>query len=103
MRCRDWLLVMIGALGLCLPLALGAGDPPNLKDVPLPSGLVGKEVAAAPTIICFLEGPAVDAEGNVYFSDIAGNRILKKLSTGKVITFRDDSGRTNGNTFDAQG
>src|SRR4029079_15350245 len=53
--------------------------------------------------ICFLEGPAVDREGNVFFSDIQGNRILKMDSKGNVTTFREDSGRTNGNTFDAQG
>jgi gluconolactonase len=53
--------------------------------------------------VCFLEGPAADAEGNVFFSDIAGNRILKMDAKGAVSTFRADSGRTNGNTFDAQG
>jgi gluconolactonase len=45
----------------------------------------------------------VDAAGNVFFSDISGNRILKMDSQGSVSTFRADSGRTNGNTFDAQG
>lgn len=73
-------------------------------DVPLPSALLaphgGLQVAAG---VCFLEGPAVDAEGNVVFSDIAGNRILKRDVRGVVTTFREDSGRTNGNTFDAQG
>lgn len=58
------------------------------------------QVAAS---VCFLEGPAVDAQGTVYFSDIAGNRILKMDSREVVTTFREDSGRTNGNTFDAQG
>lgn len=53
--------------------------------------------------VCFLEGPAVDVAGNVYFSDIAGNRILKRDLHGNVVTFREDSGRTNGNTFDANG
>ena len=41
--------------------------------------------------------------GNVFFSDIQGNRILKMDAAGVVTTFRADSGRTNGNTFDAQG
>src|SRR5262249_22331774 len=35
--------------------------------------------------------------------DIAGNRILKMNSDGNVSVFRADSGRTNGNVFDAQG
>src|SRR5207244_12316926 len=60
--------------------------------------------AAGPAAaFCCLEGPAVAADGNVFFSDIAGNRILKMDTKGKVSVFRADSGRTNGNTFDAQG
>ena len=48
----------------------------DLSKAPLPDGLVAKETAAAPAaVICFLEGPAADAEGNVFFSDIAGNRM----------------------------
>jgi gluconolactonase len=39
----------------------------------------------------------------LYFSDIAGNRILKLAPDGLVSVFRADSGRTNGNTFDAEG
>ena len=42
-------------------------------------------------------------QGNVFFSDIAGNRILKMNAHGEVSVFRADSGRTNGNAFDAQG
>src|SRR5262245_25001405 len=76
----------------------------DLAKTPLPEGLVAKETAAAPAaVVCFLEGPAVDAAGNVFFSDIAGNRILKMDAKGVVTTFRADSGRTNGNCFDAEG
>ena len=70
----------------------------------LPSDLLAKDaVPTAAATVCFLEGPAVDAEGTVFFSDIAGNRILKMTKDGKVSVFRADSGRTNGNAFDAQG
>ncbi len=76
----------------------------DLSRVPPPEGLVAKDVAAAPAaVVCFLEGPACDAAGNLFFSDIAGNRILKRDPKGTVTTFRADSGRTNGNCFDAQG
>ncbi len=79
---------------------------PSLVSLPveLPEGLVAKDtVAETAATVCFLEGPAVDAEGNVFFSDIAGNRILKMTPLGTVSVFRADSGRTNGNAFDAQG
>jgi gluconolactonase len=94
--------VLCALLGV--PFAAGAAEAADLAKAPLPADLLaadGKlQVAAG---VCFLEGPAVDAEGNVYFSDISGNRILKMDSKGSVTTFRADSGRTNGNTFDAQG
>lgn len=73
-------------------------------DVPLPAGLVPADAKAKVAAnVCFLEGPAADAEGNVFFSDISGNRILKMAADGAVSVWRADSGRTNGNTFDAQG
>src|SRR5262245_51296401 len=76
----------------------------DLAKAPLPEGLVARQTVAAPAaLVCFLEGPAVDAAGNVFFSDIAGNRILKMDATGAVTTFRADSGRTNGNSFEAEG
>jgi len=50
-----------------------------------------------------LEGPAFDAEGNLFFSDIIGNCIYRMSCDGTLSVFRGDSGRTNGNTFDAQG
>src|SRR5437868_6058220 len=82
----------------------GAADMPDLTKTPLPTSLLAPEakvtVAAG---ICFLEGPAVDAAGNVFFSDIQGSRILKMDSNGAVSIFREDSGRTNGNTFDREG
>ncbi len=73
-------------------------------DVDLPVALVGADakVRIAATV-CFLEGPAWHAAGDLYFSDITGNRILKMAPGGAVSVFRADSGRTNGNTFDAEG
>jgi gluconolactonase len=91
-----------------LILAIGPGCSSHvaedLSKTPLPADLVARDVSATPAaVVCFLEGPAVDADGNVFFSDIAGNRILKMDAKGAVTTFRADSGRTNGNCFDAQG
>src|SRR5262245_27753167 len=91
-------------LVVVLGSGLDSGAAEDLSKTPLPDGLVARGTAAAPAaVVCFLEGPAVDAAGNVFFSDIAGNRILKMDAKGVVTTFRADSGRTNGNCFDAEG
>ena len=52
---------------------------------------------------CLLEGPAFDGEDHLFFSDIFGNRIYRLTPAGVLSVFRADSGRTNGNTFDASG
>ena len=49
-----------------------------------------------------LEGPTVDADGTVYFTDLNGDRILKMAASGGVSTFREPANRPNGMVFDAQ-
>ncbi|MDR3636108.1 MAG: SMP-30/gluconolactonase/LRE family protein [Isosphaeraceae bacterium] len=93
------ILALAGA-DLC-PAAEPAGA---LSRAGLPDGLVAP--GTAPTVVArtsFLEGPAIDVGGVLYFSDLIGNRILKMTAEGVVSVFRADSGRTNGNTFDAEG
>lgn len=52
----------------------------------------------------FTEGPAVDPEGNVYFTDQPNDRILKwSVDTGKVEDFMKPAGRSNGLYFDREG
>lgn len=52
----------------------------------------------------FTEGPAADAEGNVYFTDQPNNRIHKwSANDGKVTVFMEEAGRANGLYFDAEG
>jgi gluconolactonase len=51
----------------------------------------------------FTEGPAADARGNIYFSDIPNNRIHKWSLNGKLSTFRENSGGANGLYFDKDG
>ena len=64
-------------------------------------------VSSAPTVatsIAFTEGPACDAQGNLYFTDIVNNRItLLEAGARYYRTFRQPSGRANGLLFDAQG
>jgi len=51
----------------------------------------------------FTEGPAVDAAGNVYFTDIPNNRIHTWSINGELKTFRENSGGANGLYFDKTG
>jgi gluconolactonase len=51
----------------------------------------------------FTEGPAPDADGNVYFTDQPNDRILKWGTDGKLTTFMEPCGRSNGLAFDKNG
>jgi gluconolactonase len=51
----------------------------------------------------FTEGPATDADGNVYFTDQPNNRILKIDVAGNVSTFMQPAGRSNGMFFAPDG
>ncbi|MBI4906036.1 MAG: SMP-30/gluconolactonase/LRE family protein [Acidobacteria bacterium] len=51
----------------------------------------------------FTEGPAVDPQGNVYFSDIPNSRIHKIDAAGKVSLFKDNTGEANGLMFGPDG
>jgi gluconolactonase len=95
--------------GVLMPFMISAGSLPaqeatDFSKLSTPAGLVapGTEATRA-ALVCFYEGPAVDAEGSVFFSDIVSNRILKMNSRGEVSVFRSESGRANGNAFDADG
>ncbi len=48
----------------------------------------------------FTEGPAVDVQGNVYFTDIPNNRIFIWTLENKLDTFNQNSGGSNGLYFD---
>lgn len=51
----------------------------------------------------FTEGPAADSKGNVYFTDQPNDRILKWSVGGKLTTFLQPCGRSNGLCFDSKG
>lgn len=51
----------------------------------------------------FTEGPAADAQGNIYLTDIPNNRIHKWSLDGKLSIFRENSGGANGLYFDNDG
>ncbi|MCP4536924.1 MAG: SMP-30/gluconolactonase/LRE family protein, partial [Chloroflexi bacterium] len=63
----------------------------------------GAEPALVADGLSFAEGPAVDAKGNLYFSDITANRIYKWTSAGGLTVFKENSGGANGLFFDPDG
>ena len=78
-------------------LATFAEDTP--EDIVAP----GATVVQLADGFAFTEGPACDAEGNVLFTDQPNDRILKWSVDGKLSTFMQPSGRSNGLCFDAEG
>jgi gluconolactonase len=103
----SWVALTLVALLVCVPLGESpGGDNPKVdfEQAPLPSEFVAP--GASLTVAArtsFLEGPAVDRDGQLYFSDLIGNKIYRLTVDRKLHVFREDSGRANGNTFDAEG
>jgi len=92
-RGSTFLLVAIAAFG-AQPLAAQINSElvaPGASVIKLADGFV------------FTEGPAVDAEGNIYFTDVPGNKIYKWTVGEGLSTFVEDSGNANGLFFDADG
>jgi gluconolactonase len=74
----------------------------TIFDIGLPPGVLTAPTTAAG--VAFTEGPACDADGNLYFTDIVNNRILVLDAGAKYYrVFRYPSGRANGLLFDPQG
>ena len=55
------------------------------------------------TSVAFTEGPVVDRDGNVYFTELVGQRIMKLSAKGLLSTFRERSNNANGLLIDPQG
>jgi gluconolactonase len=85
------------ALG-CLAAVGAAAD-----DAPIPGIGPKGEIVKLHTGFAFTEGPAADADGNVFFSDIPNSRIHKVDAAGKLSIFREPSNHTNGTMFNAEG
>jgi gluconolactonase len=108
-----------GFVSLSLVLALGvtdmagekpaqekvARDRPARQATPETTSLMaaGAQVKKLAGDFRFTEGPAGDAAGNVCFSDIPNNRILKWSLDGQLSTFLENSGGANGLYFDKSG
>lgn len=54
-------------------------------------------------ITAFTEGPAVDAAGNIYFTETRNEKIMKLTPKRELTVFRENSNGANGLVFDRQG
>jgi len=81
------------------PLPPGTFDPYGL----ISSGPYGQLVKLGDGFR-FTEGPAVDREGNVFFTDQPNDRIHRwDANTGEITLFKQGVGRANGMIFDSYG
>ncbi len=55
------------------------------------------------TALAFTEGPTVDRDGNVYFTELVFQRIMKLTPQGVLSVFRENSNNANGMLIDPQG
>jgi gluconolactonase len=74
-------------------------DSTETKSVVVPDTKVEKLAGG----FSFTEGPIADAAGNVYFTDIPNNKILKWSVEGKLSTFRENTNGANGEDIDEKG
>jgi gluconolactonase len=95
-----------GQLVRCVAVvALAAGVGLAQAQAPMPIPGVGPTgpIKKLHTGFMFTEGPAVDAHGNVFFSDIPNERIHKIDTDGKLSVFREKSNFSNGLMVNAKG
>jgi len=81
-------------------LLLLLASPMLAADSPVATGAKPVKLSGA---FKFTEGPAVDADGNVYFTDQPNDRIHIWSADGKLSTFLEPAGRSNGLCFDNDG
>jgi gluconolactonase len=88
---------MILAVACALPAVRSAvaGDTPIIAP--------GAKLEKLADGFVFTEGPAADTQGNVFFTDQPNDRIMQWSADGKLTTFLQPAGRSNGLCFDAQG
>src|SRR5688572_1987719 len=68
----------------------------------MPWSVAGQQPEIA-TTVAFTEGPTADREGNIYFTDIINQRIMKLGTNGVLSVYRENSNAANGLLIDPQG
>ena len=68
--------------------------------------MAGSAIAQQPeiaTTVAFTEGPVADRDGNVYFTELVFQRIMKLTPKGVLTVFREQSNNANGMLIDPEG
>lgn len=105
-RCAPLLICLTAALTQVSPLsvlvhrAAAQESPPDTSTVELLED--GFEVRKIATGCAFTEGPAVDRDNNLYFSDGPNDRIMRRTPDGNVTVFAAPCGAANGLFVDAE-
>ena len=73
-----------------------------LMFVALPWSAAAQQPEIAATV-AFTEGPTVDRDGNVYFTEMVFERIMKLTPKGVLSVYREHSNEANGLLIDPQG
>jgi len=103
-RKQDHSAVLLDMTTRCIGALLLAA----LSTVPLlgqDSDLIvgGAKIDRVATGFGFLDGPAADADGNLYFSDVVNERIYHWTPESGVTVFRERTGQANGLRVDLDG
>jgi gluconolactonase len=88
--------MIVSGLGMAAVFSHAAGGGGGSGGVVEPGAKLEKLAGG----FAFTEGPAADAEGNVYFTDQPNDRIVKWSVDGKQSDFLKPCGRSNGLCFD---
>jgi gluconolactonase len=89
------IVTLFATIALLGPISFAAERIPGIG----PSG----EVKKVHGNFQFTEGPATDREGNLFFSDVAGDKLYKIDGKGELSTILDPSHHTNGLMLNAAG
>jgi len=90
-------LILFSLIAACLATpVLSAQDRPSVV-------ASGAKLVRIDNRFQFTEGPASDARGNVYFSDVRASLTYRWSPDGKIEVWRKDTGNANGLAYDAAG
>ena len=98
---RGGVVVSAALLGVACVSESAPEAVPESDALVAPSSQESRPVEVAATV-AFTEGPTVDAEGRVYFTDLANSRIMTLSPDGVLSTFREESYGANGLIFDSE-